>query len=970
MTRQAPVIAAHALAAGLAQAQPCMPDWMPAFERSEPGGPVQALAVFDPDGPGPEAEHVYALHYPFGVSPRRPVIRWTASGWAAVGGDELVPWAPAIPTRSAMVVHDEDGPGPRPASLYIGGAFAVDRDGRISRAVARLEGEAWNHVGDAFTSADDRVYALASFDEDGGGPNTPALYAAGSLVSLGSSLARWDGDSWSDVPHPPFGEQDFREFRALQVWDADGAGAAPAVLAAGWASSTDQSLWDGQETIGLWDGAAWSQLGAGAPNRPGHIMALGAFAPPGQTGSEVRLFATSGANPASGFLGGVAWFDGASWRRVIPSEGGAPESLATRFGRMGLHDADGPGPAEEALFACVYGEPGTPVFRPVSRWDGEAAEPVLSGFSRAWYGMGGGWCAGQADAIVSFDFDGPGPAPPRLVIGGAFTTLGDGPVQDSGLGSYHLLEMSGNFVAAWDGSEWSTLGNGLATRRPFYPSADTLTVFNPTPGVPSGERLYVHGRFNTAGSLAIPLRTSASNSDDSTFRRANARWSAAAGWERAGLDPDVDPRPRARRIRAVAEFPSAGTAGTPTPHVAGSFTQIDGAAVERLARWNGEGWEAFGVVAPATASVNALAVFDPDADGPMPPMLAAAGDFTSVWLDEFSAAGAVAAWNGSRWSTLGFSATPAAVGSLVVFDADGDGPQARRLIAAGDFVLPTALGLARDIAQFEGAAGTWSPLGAGSFTGQVDPAMPVQVLALALFDEDGAGPMAPALYAGGNFLQWTDGMNVLPCRGIARWDGSAWSALTPNLNPPVGCSPPLASPVVRALVSFDPDGPAGPMRASLFVGGHFTEPGGGTQGIGRWDGVGWHALGSGLSFEPHTICNDSPAAYALAVFDDDGPGPNAPALFMGGNFLRAGGRSVGALAKWGCARWELAPPPPPCRGDANGDGAVSFADVSSVLTNWGMMYPGGTGPGDANHDGAVTFSDITTVLENWGVACP
>lgn len=57
---------------------------------------------------------------------------------------------------------------------------------------------------------------------------------------------------------------------------------------------------------------------------------------------------------------------------------------------------------------------------------------------------------------------------------------------------------------------------------------------------------------------------------------------------------------------------------------------------------------------------------------------------------------------------------------------------------------------------------------------------------------------------------------------------------------------------------------------------------------------------------------------------------------------------------------------PPCLGDANGDRAVNFTDISSVLANWG-----GTGPaGDASRDGAVNFLDISTVLSNWGTVCP
>lgn len=60
--------------------------------------------------------------------------------------------------------------------------------------------------------------------------------------------------------------------------------------------------------------------------------------------------------------------------------------------------------------------------------------------------------------------------------------------------------------------------------------------------------------------------------------------------------------------------------------------------------------------------------------------------------------------------------------------------------------------------------------------------------------------------------------------------------------------------------------------------------------------------------------------------------------------------------------------PPPCPGDADNDGAVTFADITAVLANFNAQ---GNQPllGDANRDGVVTFADITDVLANFGAAC-
>lgn len=62
-------------------------------------------------------------------------------------------------------------------------------------------------------------------------------------------------------------------------------------------------------------------------------------------------------------------------------------------------------------------------------------------------------------------------------------------------------------------------------------------------------------------------------------------------------------------------------------------------------------------------------------------------------------------------------------------------------------------------------------------------------------------------------------------------------------------------------------------------------------------------------------------------------------------------------------------PPAACVGDANGDRMINFADVTSVLAEFGELYAPGTGPGDANLDGRVDFADITSVLSRWGMPC-
>lgn len=57
---------------------------------------------------------------------------------------------------------------------------------------------------------------------------------------------------------------------------------------------------------------------------------------------------------------------------------------------------------------------------------------------------------------------------------------------------------------------------------------------------------------------------------------------------------------------------------------------------------------------------------------------------------------------------------------------------------------------------------------------------------------------------------------------------------------------------------------------------------------------------------------------------------------------------------------------PHCPGDADHDGAVSFADISAIITHWQGFGP----QGDANDDFIVDFNDITETLTNWQGECP
>jgi hypothetical protein len=181
------------------------------------------------------------------------------------------------------------------------------------------------------------------------------------------------------------------------------------------------------------------------------------------------------------------------------------------------------------------------------------------------------------------------------------------------------------------------------------------------------------------------------------------------------------------------------------------------------------------------------------------------------------------------------------VDCLAVHD-DGSGAS---LYAGGTFTSAGGVAAAR-IARWDGHA--WHPLG----TGMERPGEPfVNVAALKSFD-DGTGP---ALYAGGLFTV----AGGVAASHVARWSGTAWSALGAGLDGSVA-----------ALEVFD-DG-TGP---ALYAGGYFNHSGAtNVAHVAKWDGSLWLPLGTGVD----------DTVRSLAVVDLG----SGPALFAGGDFTIAG----------------------------------------------------------------------------------
>ncbi|MBI1849482.1 MAG: hypothetical protein HYR85_03955, partial [Planctomycetes bacterium] len=316
----------------------------------------------------------------------------------------------------------------------------------------------------------------------------------------------------------------------------------------------------------------------------------------------------------------------------------------------------------------------------------------------------------------------------------------------------------------------------------------------------------------------------------------------------------------------------------PALYAGGLFHRADGHPAIGVAKWDGNAWSAVGQ--PTTnGRVIRLAVFD---DGTGPALYASGGALGP-------SSSSVARWNGSTWTslpTLGRSL------ALAVFDA-GSGPA---LYAVGG----AASGPHR-VVRWD--AGSWTTV--GNFTGPIYALAPVddgvhrQLIAAGFFSiaghsfiaawdgtvwsgfEGGAEQPNGAVYTVTAFA--LSGHLDLFAAGffgehIARWNGSAWSALGPGFT---GWP--------YALIGHD-DG-TGP---ALYVGGSFfVLDEANVDNVIRWNGSGWSTLGAGLTQDSF------PSVDALCRYDDG----TATALYAGGGFDRSGARAVHGIARWSGSEW-------------------------------------------------------------------
>ncbi len=267
---------------------------------------------------------------------------------------------------------------------------------------------------------------------------------------------------------------------------------------------------------------------------------------------------------------------------------------------------------------------------------------------------------------------------------------------------------------------------------------------------------------------------------------------------------------------------------------------------------------------------------------------AAAGD--ERWDHQFGAPGV---WNYS---------SPAEVTAIAVAP-NGD------LFVGGPFNKAGAIE-ANSIARWDGRR--WHPLGAGLDQAPTEIAVSGESLYVVAYNLRRAGTAV--------------------VNDLAMWNGAAWSAVGSGVGPQKVTQYGTEEGDLNAITVIG---------GEVYVGGEFNQIDGvAANAIARWNGAGWSALGEGvgnLNWESQFEASGEVNAIVAA----------GGKLYVGGQFMVAGGQTVNSIAVWANGAWSG------FGAGLEGDDDWTRAEVHAIAVNGASVYAGGrftkAGGQPANH---------------------
>lgn len=584
---------------------------------------------------------------------------------------------------------------------------------------------------------------------------------------------------------------------------------------------------------------------------------------------------TVNGDPGAPELNGVAKWDGVKW---------SPMGSGLVFENIGFHrrflvvwDRDGDGPELPGLYAYAI----TPSANSagLSLWNG-------ANWNRAARGLNG-----DVNALCVFDEDGAGPNPPILFAAGTLSIF-----------SYYNEFWGG--LARLKGDQWQGVGISYAGEY-----GEAMTVFDEDGAGPMPPNLYVSGWFSDAQGA---VRRGFSRSNGTSL-------SPVIPYELLNGHPIF--------VNSILAFDEDGAGAAPPQLFGGGSFFFDLHQSTGVARWNGTQWTPVVSNDPGspTANINCDKLYLAESMGV---------DHDQTWMIA-AGSGVIIRWDGKNWRIIGsgignvfFDQSP----SIAMFDDDGEGLHTKKMFVGGAISMPSMGGMFMgSMVRFDDPE--WRPiLGDGLSSGSFFP-QPTTI------NEIATAPMGTdtdiALYVTGSFLA----AGSAPCAGVAKYQGGSWSSISndfsvwpeavmtvksnsvsghdlilgggfkeisgtkaENIAAWDGISwRPLGGGLggdqfssVRSLASYDPDGP-GAMPRCIVAAGSFNRSGDTVlNNIAIWDGERWLPLGAGSESAP----------YGLAVFDDDGDGPDSETLFAAGSFSVEGDPEPAYLAQWNGVYWK------------------------------------------------------------------